>query len=62
MKDGIYISADVKYFVKDGKILARIMGSYYKVTENFMSGTWQENLSDGMNNSFDNAYESAPNW
>jgi len=62
MKDGIYKSPLAIYFVKAGKILAKIMGEYYKVTENFMSGTWQEDLSDSMNTSFDKAYESAPNW
>ena len=62
MKNGIYKSQEATYFVKDGKILARINGSYYKVTENFLSGTWQEDLSDGMNRSFEKAYESAPNW
>jgi len=62
MQDGIYKSNDATYFVKDGKILAKIMGSYYKVSANFMFGTWEKNLTDGMNESFDKAFEDAPKW
>jgi hypothetical protein len=62
MKDGIYKSKDAVYFIKGGRILANIAGGYYKVTENFMLGTWEQDLSDNMCNSFDRVYESSPNW
>ena len=61
-KDGIYKSKDAIYFIKDDKILAKIAGSFYKTSSNFMQGEYLEPLKPGMIDKFDKAYEAAPKW
>jgi len=62
MKDGIYRSDNASYYVLDGKILMSVMGKLYKTTKNFMYGDYYEELSQGMINEFDGAYNEVKNW
>ena len=62
MKDGIYKSNDATYFVLDGKVLMRIMGSMYKTTKHFMFGDWLQELQPGMIEDFDEVYNEAKKW
>ena len=63
MENGIYKSKDATYFVKDGKIVARIMGGHYKTTENFMLGAERTGaLPAEMEEKFDEAYEKLKSW
>lgn len=63
MKDGIYTSENAVYFVKDGKVIMRLMGDYYKTTENFMVGaSYEKELSEGMKESFKETYNQLKSW
>jgi len=62
MKDGIYKSNDATYFVLNGKVLMRIMGSMYKTTKHFMFGDWLQELQPGMIEDFDEVYNEAKKW
>ena len=62
MKNGIYRSDNASYYVLDGKILMSVMGKLYKTTKNFMYGDYYEELSQGMINEFDGAYNEVKNW
>jgi len=62
MKDGIYRSDNASYYVLDGKILMSVMGKLYKTTKNFMYGDYYEELSQGMIDEFDGAYNEVKNW
>lgn len=62
MKDGIYKSDDAIYFVKNGKIIMKLMGTLYKTTENFMQGTYKQPLPEQMSNEFEKVYESLKSW
>ena len=62
MKDGIYKSNDATYFVLNGKVLMRIMGSMYKTTKHFMFGEYKQELQPGMIEDFDEVYNEAKQW
>ena len=62
MKNGIYKSNDAVYFVLNGKVLMRIMGSMYKTTKHFMFGDWLQELQPGMIEDFDEVYNEAKKW
>ena len=62
MKDGIYRSDNASYYVLNEKILMSVMGKLYKTTKNFMYGDYYEELSQGMINEFDGAYNEVKNW
>ena len=62
MKDGIYKSDNATYYVLDEKILMRLMGEMYKTTKNFMQGDYVKELSSGMIDGFDKAYDEVKNW
>jgi len=62
MKDGIYKSNDATYFVLNGKVLMRIMGSMYKTTKHFMFGEYKQELQPGMIEQFDEVYNEVKQW
>jgi hypothetical protein len=62
MKDGIYKSNDATYFVLNGKVLMRIMGSMYKTTKHFMFGDWVQDLKPEMEKDFNDVYNESKNW
>jgi len=62
MKDGIYKSNDATYFVLNGKVLMRIMGSMYKTTKHFMFGNYIQELQPGMIEQFDEVYNEVKKW
>tara|TARA_Y100000401_G_C8129897_1_gene129557 strand:- start:88 stop:276 length:189 start_codon:yes stop_codon:yes gene_type:complete len=62
MKNGIYKSNDATYFVLDGKVLMRIMGSMYKTTKHFMFGDYIQELQPGMIEQFDEVYNEVKQW
>jgi len=62
MKDGIYKSNDATYFVLNGKVLMRIMGSMYKTTKHFMFGDYIQELQPGMVKQFDEVYNEVKQW
>ena len=62
MKDGIYKSNDATYFVLNGKVLMRIMGSMYKTTKHFMFGDYIQELQPGMVEQFDEVYNEVKQW
>ena len=62
MKNGIYRSDNASYYILDGKILMSVMGKLYKTTKNFMQGDYYEELSQGMIDEFDDAYNEVKNW
>ena len=62
MKNGIYKSNDATYFVLNGKVLMRIMGSMYKTTKHFMFGNYIQELQPGMIEQFDEVYNEVKKW
>ena len=62
MKNGIYKSNDATYFVLNGKVLMRIMGSMYKTTKHFMFGDYIQELQPGMIEQFDEVYNEVKQW
>ena len=62
MKNGIYKSNDATYFVLNGKVLMRIMGSMYKTTKHFMFGNYIQELQPGMIEQFDEVYNNVKQW
>ena len=63
MKDGIYKSDSVYYFVKDDKILMNIRGSSFRTSENFMIGaSYLKPLTPEMEKEFNECYINADNW
>ena len=62
MKDGIYKSALATYYIKDNKILMKMKGKFYKTNENYMQGSFQAPLSEGMERNFNKAYEQVKYW
>lgn len=63
LKNGIYKNEHASYFIKDEKIIMNLKGSYYKTTVQFMLGAqFIKDLSKGIEETFDKAYESAPQW
>ncbi len=63
MENGIYRNSGGTYFVFDGKILAKINGSVYKITENFILAPVKiEDLPQNMIEAFPQAYKDAPQW
>ena len=62
-KDGIYRGDyGITYFVLNEKILMRIMGEMYKTTKNFMQGSYEKELNQGMINEFDGVYNKVKSW
>ena len=62
MKDGIYKSELATYYIKDNKILMHMKGQFYKTSESFMQGTYQEPLTEQQISQFDEAYEQVKYW
>ena len=63
MENGIYENDNAKFFVKDTKVLAKIMGGYYKTTSNFMLGAKKvAELTPGMLANFETAFDKAKRW
>jgi hypothetical protein len=63
MQNGIYENDNARFFVKDAKVLAKIMGSYYKTTLNFMIGAKKvAELTPGMLANFETAFDKAKKW
>jgi len=63
MENGIYENSTAKFFVKNTKVLAKIMGSYYKTTANFMGGAKKvAELTPGMLANFETAFDKAKKW
>lgn len=62
LKDGIYKSDNATYFVKGNKIIMRLMGSYYKTTDNFLIGVRWEKPFDISQENFDKEYEKLKSW
>lgn len=63
LRDGKYIAGQAVYYVKGGKILMNVKGSFYKTTNNFVFGSvFSHPLTPGQFKSFDAAYESAKSW
>jgi len=61
-KNGIYKSDSAVYFIKDGKIIMKLSGSYYKTTANFMQGTFIKDLPQGIEETFEEAYAECKSW
>jgi len=40
----------------------RIMGEMYKTTKNFMQGSYEKELNQGMINEFDGVYNKVKSW
>ena len=63
MDNGIYENDNAKFFVKDTKVLAKIMGGYYKITASFMLGAKKvAELTPGMLANFETAFNKAKKW
>lgn len=63
IKDGIYRNDAGVFFVKDNLIIARIRGVCYKMSSRFWYGAkYETELTDKMRETFETAYQSAPNW
>jgi hypothetical protein len=63
MDNGIYENSTAKFFVKDTKVLAKIMGGYYKTTASFMLGAKKvAELTPGMLANFETAFDKAKKW
>jgi|TARA_R110002033_G_scaffold165570_1_gene203499 hypothetical protein len=63
MENGIYENSSAKFFVKNKKVLAKIMGRYYKTTSNFMGGAKKvAELTPGMFANFEPAFDKAKKW
>ena len=62
MKNGIYRSDNVTYYVLNEKILMRLMGEMYKTTKSFMQGDYVTELNQGMSDEFDSTYNKVKNW
>jgi hypothetical protein len=64
-KDGVYENNHAIFFVKGDKVIMKLKGQsgYYKTNSNFMIGVkFSKELTEGMNNSFEKAYNAAENW
>tara|TARA_R110000823_G_scaffold80765_1_gene183729 strand:+ start:64 stop:264 length:201 start_codon:yes stop_codon:yes gene_type:complete len=62
-KDGIYDGDyGIIYFVHDGRILLRHLGTTYKSTKHFVFGNWREELQPEMVNEFDEVYNKVKKW
>jgi hypothetical protein len=62
-KDGIYRGDyGIVYFVHDGRVIMRHLGSYYKTSTHFLFGKWDKELNERAINAFNDVYESAPKW
>lgn len=63
MQNGIYENDNARFFVKDAKVLAKIMGSYYKTTPSYMLGVKKvAELTPGMLANFETAFDKAKKW
>jgi hypothetical protein len=63
MEDGVYKSENALYFVKDEKVIMKLMGSFYKTTTNFMVGAKRiDDLKPEMKEAFDSTFEKLKNW
>jgi hypothetical protein len=52
----------IVYFVHDGRVIMRHLGSYYKTSTHFLFGKWYKELNEGMVSAFNDAYENAQKW
>ena len=63
MENGIYENDNGRFFIKNTKILAKIMGSYYKTTASFMLNAKKVGeLSPGMVANFETTFDKAKKW
>ena len=62
-KDGIYRGDyGIVYFVHDGRVIMRHLGSYYKTSTHFLFGKWDKELNERAINAFNDVYEGARKW
>ena len=64
-KNGIYEGDyGVSYFIKDGRVLLKHLGTMYKATPHFVFGNYKYPLTDDMNNTFEEVYnnEKVKQW
>ena len=62
-KNGIYEGDyGIIYFVHDGKILLRHLGTTYRSTKHFVFGNWRQNLPTNLVDQFDEVYNSVKQW
>ena len=62
-KDGIYRGDyGITYFVLDGRVLLKHLGTVYRSTKHFVFGNWREELQPGMVEQFDEVYNKAKQW
>jgi hypothetical protein len=62
LKDGIYKNENATYFVKSGKVVMRLMGSFYMTTENFMVGARFVQPFSITQEEFDEQCKGLKNW
>lgn len=62
LKDGVYKSENATYFIKGDKIVMRLMGSYYKTTDNFLGGAKWVQPFDITQEQFNEEYEKLKFW
>lgn len=62
VKDGMYRSNDAIYYIKDGRILMNMKGSWYKTNANFLQGPWLKPLTSDQLGAFDKAYSQVKSW
>lgn len=63
LSNGVYCNNNAVFYIKDGKIIMKLMGSFYKTTMNFVMGVTKiDELKPELIKAFDEAYEHAPNW
>ena len=62
MENGVYRSDNALYYVLDKKILMKIMGEWYKTTENFMQGDYIDDLPSGIKDEFSRVYGEVKQW
>jgi len=65
LQDGIYKNSAATFFIKDGKVMMRLLNKrgLYKTTTSFMIGAEKyRDLDPSMINSFDETYEKVKSW
>jgi len=61
-QNGIYKSDNAIYYIKDSRIIMRVMGMLYKTNTNFMQGKYQMDLPLELDVAFNETYSKLDNW
>ena len=62
-KDGIYRGDyGITYFVLNGKVLLKHLGTIYKASTLFLYGNWAYPLTDAMVEQFDELHKKVKRW